>query len=279
MDSREEAFAEALKGKKIPILTLDNKWYRLFEPLSDEKQIKDLEENLNNLLKRQGKLNTESVDIKKLKKKLMNEIVPMVDAMDQGASQSLGKKIDEHKRLVNECNEKLEAYQDELLDLPREIERVNFKLMLATMDYCYERMEQYTEDITEIAAWVASVRVELKKNLIRKQEMEQRNHAIYSYMHDIFGADVIELFDMKYNPEEQHPKRPVLKAVEPSKQEEAGQAGNTAKPEQAAKPKAAAKQEQTAKPGTAPKPEQAAKPKAAPKAEQAEKPGTASRPE
>jgi hypothetical protein len=36
--------------------------------------------------------------------------------------------------------------------------------------------------------------------------MEQRNHDIYSYMHDIFGADVINMFDMRYNPEEHHPK-------------------------------------------------------------------------
>ena len=26
-------------------------------------------------------------------------------------------------------------------------------------------------------------------------------------MHDIFGADVIELFDMKYNPEEKYQKK------------------------------------------------------------------------
>ena len=26
-------------------------------------------------------------------------------------------------------------------------------------------------------------------------------------MHDIFGADVIELFDMKYNPEEKYKKK------------------------------------------------------------------------
>lgn len=45
---------------------------------------------------------------------------------------------------------------------------------------------------------VAAIRVELKKRLIRKQEMEQMNQELYSYMHDIFGAEVIEIFDMKY---------------------------------------------------------------------------------
>ena len=50
--------------------------------------------------------------------------------------------------------------------------------------------------------------MELKKRLIKKQEMEQRNHAIYSYMHDLFGAEVLDMFDLQYNPEEQHPVMP-----------------------------------------------------------------------
>ena len=54
-----------------------------------------------------------------------------------------------------------------------------------------------------IADWVMDIRVELKKRLIRKQEMEQKNQDIYAYMHDIFGAEVVNLFDMKYNPEDE----------------------------------------------------------------------------
>lgn len=229
MKEKKESFEPVLKGKKIPILTLDNKWYRLFDNLAGEAPIGALEKQLNDLLKRQGKLNTESKDIKRLKKKLMNEIVPMVDELGDGQNSSLEKKIDEHKRLIEECNEKLESYEDELMELPRQIDQVNFQLMLVTMDYCYDKMQENTEEIQDIAKWVTEVRVELKKKLIRKQEKEIINHNIYSYMHDIFGADVIDLFDMKYNPEEQHPKLPELKAQnKPS--EDKGQekaAGNT----------------------------------------------------
>lgn len=204
---KQDIFAGALQGKKIPILTLDNKWYRLLNEVGREAA-KDLEEQLNTLLKRQGKLNTETKDIKKLKKKLMNEIVPMVDEAEQGANSDLEKKIDEHKRLIADCNDRLDSYQDELLELPREIDRINYRLMLITMECCYDIMQENTEDIQKIADWVTEIRIELKKRLIRKQEMEQRNHEIYSYMNDIFGADVMNLFDLKYNPEEHHPTPP-----------------------------------------------------------------------
>ena len=42
------------------------------------------------------------------------------------------------------------------------------------------------------------VRVELKKRLIRKQEQEQMNQDIYTYMHNVFGPDVIDMFDLEY---------------------------------------------------------------------------------
>ncbi len=214
--SKKTEFSDALQGKKIPVLTLDRKWYRLLDELGKET-VKSLESQLNTLLKRQGKLNTETKDIRRLKKKLMNEIVPMVAEMEQGGSKKIEKDIEEHRRLIEECNEKLEEYQEELMELPREIDRINIQLMLITMEYCYDTIQDNTEQIQEISDWVTKIRIELKKNLIRKQEMEQKNHDIYSYMNDIFGADVVNLFDMKYNPAEQHP------IIPPKKEKEEGQ--------------------------------------------------------
>ena len=45
----------------------------------------------------------------------------------------------------------------------------------------------------EIDDWIANIRVELKKNVIRKQNRDINNREIYSYLHDIFGAEVLDL--------------------------------------------------------------------------------------
>ena len=156
-------------------------------------------------MKQQGRLNNEIKYIKRLKKKLMGEIVSLMDEAGQEAESENVRKIEQNKTKVEECNELLEGRQDELLDLPKQIEQANFQLMLATMDSCYDTMKENAEEIQEIANWVSEIRIELKKKLVRKQEMEQRNHAIYSYMHDVFGAEVIDIFDLKYNPDQQHP--------------------------------------------------------------------------
>lgn len=206
MKRTEEVFKPALVGKKIPILTLDNKWHKLFTRTDPDENIKALESKLNKLLMRQGKVNTETKELKKIKKKLMDEIVEMVDDLEQGQDADKEKKVQENKRLINECNEKLEGYQDEILDLPKEMEAVNYQLMLATMEVCYEQIKDNSNQIDEITDWLTKIRIELKKQVVRKQEREINNHELYSYMHDIFGAEVINIFDMKYNPEEKHPK-------------------------------------------------------------------------
>lgn len=196
MNEKDEIYQQALKGKRVPVLTLDNKWHRLFTMMEPDKKLKSLETEVNNLLKRQGKLNTETKSIKLIKKKLMDEIVQLMDTSDS----SLEKKIEENRRLIEECNQKLDDYQDELLDLPSRIQEVNHDLMIRTMELCYDIIQDNTKEIEDIAQWIAKIRVDIKKNIIRKQEREIKNFELYSFMHDIFGADVIEIFDMKYDP-------------------------------------------------------------------------------
>lgn len=202
MSRADDIYKPALVGKKIPVLTLDNKWHQLFTQTEPDKRLKRLEKELNKLLKRQGKANTEIAKLKKLKKKLLKDIMDnAVEASCENDHMAL-KRTDESKRLVNECNEKIKGYEEELLELPKEIDRVNYELMLATMDICYDRLKDNQREIEETARWVAQIRIELKKRLIRKQEKEIMNQELYSYMHDIFGADVINIFDMKYQVKE-----------------------------------------------------------------------------
>lgn len=203
----DDKFKPALVGKKIPILTLDNKWHRLFTQSEFTPELKGLEKNLNELLKRQAKLTTESKELKKLKKKLMDDVVLLADAMGEHPSKKQDKEMSERKRLIEECNEKMDAYEEELVELPRQINQLNNQLMLITMDICYRKLKQSTEELSEIDEWITGIRRELKKKVVRKKEKEAVIARLYAYMHDIFGVEVIDLFDMEYNFEEKHTKK------------------------------------------------------------------------
>ena len=207
MDRTDEAFKSALVGKKIPILTLDNKWHKLFTQSEFTPELKGLEKTLNDLLKRQAKLNSETKEIKKLKKKLMDEVVVLADEMGEHPTKKQDKDMADHKRLIEECNEKMDAYEEELVELPRQINQVNNQLMLITMDVCYKKLQCSTKELEEIDEWISGIRRELKKKVVRKKEKEAVINKLYAYMHDIFGAEVLELFDMEYDPEEKYRKK------------------------------------------------------------------------
>ncbi len=211
MAKDNEVYMSALEGKSIPILTLDNKWQQLFSQTEMTPEIEKLADELNSLVEQDGKIRTETKKIKKLKKTLLGEIVPLRDQSNKaGGNPKIEKEISERTRLINECNEKLAAKEDSLLDLSREIYDVDYKLMLETMKVCYETLHENTDYIKEIDTWISHARVELKKNVIRLQEAEMENYNLYSYMHQIFGPEVIDIFDMKYDPDKRHPiRRPV----------------------------------------------------------------------
>lgn len=203
MAGKGDTYENALKGRKVPILVLDNKWHRLFDFMEPDKTINRMEEELNSLLKRQGRLNSQLKDLKRIKKKLMDEIMELMEKEDAASD----RKREENKRLIEECNEKTEAFCDELLDLPARIQQINHDLMIHTMEMCYEVLKTNEKDIIDIAQWIDQVRIDLKKNIVRKQQKEIMNQELYSFMHDILGPHVIEVFDMQYDPLEKPIKK------------------------------------------------------------------------
>ena len=186
-------FKSVLIGKTVPLLILDQKWHRLFAVHGKTDEIKALETELNTLLTEQSKLNTRLKELKKLKGKLLDEIV---QSMDEDK-----RKLEENKRLVDEINDKMEACEEELVDIPFRLRETNDELMLCSMDYFYEKIRVNQTEASEIEEWINQVRIDLKKNIIRKQNRDINNREIYSYLHDIFGPEVIDIFDIKYEDE------------------------------------------------------------------------------
>ena len=196
----EEDFKKALIGKKVPLLVLDQKWHRLFAIHGKTDQIREIETQLDRYLAEQGQCNNDLEDLKKLKSKLMSNIVQNMDGTTEITdSVSRQKKMDDDKRMIDEINEKVENLEDRLLELPKLIDETNESLMLMSMDYFSEKIITNREESKEIEEWISGIRIELKKNIIKKQNRDINNREIYAYLHDIFGAEVLDLFDIQYD--------------------------------------------------------------------------------
>lgn len=188
-----------IRGRKIPILTLDNRWHQLFPGGVKTPDIKRLEDDLNTKIKKQGKVNNELIELRKLKQKLMKQIMTNMDtASDTKTEARRQKKLEKSKKLIEDINNKLENYEEQQYDFPHEIREANMALMIATAEECYTRIQRSEAELKLITEWINKTRVELKKQILIKQEKEELNEYMYSYLHDMLGPEFMEVFDDKH---------------------------------------------------------------------------------
>ena len=186
---------EALKGlkdlKSLPILTLDERWYHLVTDKIKTDEIRYWEKEVNELLKKQGQVNTDIKEVKKIKSQIIKEVV---ENMEDDSSNNK-KKMTQNQRLIKEAKDKISQLEDESLELPRKLARANEQLMLETVKVCFEKINSNKEDLEVLNKWIDSTRVKLKKNLLIKKDKEAVNEKMYTYMHDIFGAEIMGTLD------------------------------------------------------------------------------------
>lgn len=190
----EAAVKKALQGKKIPILVLDRRWHALFPRDGKPSDIDSLEKQLNDLLKRQGYLVNDIKELKKTKKQLMQGIVA---GMSEPEGESTNKKKKNQQRLFLEIRERIDGESDELLEIPGKIKQINEKLLLIGVQYCFERLADWDEQLHDLSAEIQELYDVLEEKQKKKEEMEESMDSAYSLMHGILGHEVMNLYDKK----------------------------------------------------------------------------------
>lgn len=197
--NEEIDFKAFIDNKKLPILVLDPKWHELLPEDQKTTTIRNLEKKLNELLKLQGKLVNDMKDMKKLKMKLMEQIVQnMGESSESQNDKKRMKKQEASQKMILELNEKLESSNDELLDVPYKIRQVNEELAVECVKYWYANLSTTQEHIKALDNWILQTREKLKERILEKQELEERSTGIYSYMHNLLGSDIIDKFDNQF---------------------------------------------------------------------------------
>ena len=198
MTSQEMRIWELLKKKNIPIACLDERWLRLFPDSEKTPLIKKLENELKELLKRQGKVNTDLKDIRVVRDKLTQSVLETAEDTSIPENKRL-KKQAASQRLIVEARQKQDNLELELDELPDKIKEANSALIFESVRVCYQRINQNKQDIDMLEQWIEQMREKLKERVVLKQDKEITNEEIYTYLHGMLGAGVMEAFDEKSN--------------------------------------------------------------------------------
>ena len=172
---------------------LDRRGHTLFPQGEKPSEIIQLEENLNELLKRQGYLVNDIKDLKKTKKKLMEGIVAGMN----DAEPLRDKKKKNQQRLLLEIKERIETESDELIELPRMIKKANEELLATGAHYCFERLANGDEQLKIVKQEIEELRISLREKTEWKDDLEESMDSAYSLMHGLLGHDVMNLYDKR----------------------------------------------------------------------------------
>ena len=80
----------------------------------------------------------------------------------------------------------------ELDELPDKIKEANSALIFESVRVCYQRINQNKQDIDMLEQWIEQMREKLKERVVLKQDKEIMNEEIYTYLHGMLGAGVME---------------------------------------------------------------------------------------
>lgn len=187
----EQEIRNALRGKTTPILVLDQRWHELFPYGEKPGSVIALEEQLNQLLQRQGKLVNEIKELKKVKKRLMAGIV---SGMNTPYEKSKNKK-DNQQRLFLETKERIETDSRELMTIPKQIQKKNEELLIVGAVYCLEKLQDGDARLELAKKRLEELQQQVKEAKTYKEDLEKQMDIAYSLMHGVLGHDVMNLFD------------------------------------------------------------------------------------
>ena len=189
---------EKIKRSKLPALTLDIRWQSMFDFIDKSAKIAKLEKKVNEVMKNRGRINTDKADLKKVKKKLMQEIVMNMDSPENSRAT---KKVLKSKELIEEINDKLILLEDEELDIPDKLDEVNAELALESMSEIFDKYEENNEDLEALQEWINDTRIELKKRVLLLEKKKEENEKMDKYLSDLLDGDIIREYK-KYREQE-----------------------------------------------------------------------------
>lgn len=194
IDLKKEYIEDILRTKKVPIVLLDPLWHTAKEHIKS-KVIDKEEKELQELLKEQGRLNTDYKEYTVIKQNFLKEILVVSGKIQDNSEPAHLEELDKLHQSTLSVNEKLEAIEKRLEAVDLEIEEKNKTLVSEMIAVGYSYIDNYKEQNEKLENEIAVLREELLKKTNKKKECDAFLKEIYNYLHSIVGREQIEIID------------------------------------------------------------------------------------
>lgn len=194
IDLKKEYIEDILRTKKVPVVLLDPLWHTAKEHIKS-KVIDKEEKELQELLKEQGRLNTDYKEYNVIKQNFLKEILVVSGKIQENNQSAYLEELDKLHQSTLSANQKLEEIEKRLEEIEVEIEEKNKTLVSEMIAVGYSYIDNYKEQNEKLENEIADLREELLKKTNKKKECDAFLKEIYNYLHSIVGREQIEIID------------------------------------------------------------------------------------
>lgn len=194
IDLKKDYVNNVIKKKKVPIVLLDPLWHTAKEHIQSKK-IDQVEKQLQELLKEQGKLNTDYKEYTAIKQDFLKKILVYSGKAQEGGDPTVLEELNKLHQSTLGANQKLEEIENRLEEIEEEIESKNKEIISEMIAVGYSYIEKYKVQNEKLEVEIAELREEMLKKTNKKKEGDALLKDIYNYLHSIVGREHIEILD------------------------------------------------------------------------------------
>lgn len=184
---------DILKSKKLPVVLLDTSWHtakqHIQSPIIDQ-----IEKELQELLKEQGRLNTDYKEYTAIKQNFLKEILVLSNKAQEGDNKALEELNKMHQSTLG-ANQKIEEIEARLEAIDDEINSKNKEIVSEMIAIGYGFIDTYKQKNEALETEITELRLQLLQKTQQKKESEAFLKDIYNYLHNIVGREQIEVID------------------------------------------------------------------------------------
>lgn len=194
---KTEDFAQLVQIKNLPVLILDEIYNYAFKDNKTEKMI-EIEEELRELLKEQGGINSEYEKLLKTKKIRLSKILNLSGEMDKAVSGDTINKMETNQELVEHINEKLEEINKRKEKIPELIEKKNYELFSEAVKISYNNIVKLYAKINTLEPEIEKLKEELAKKINEKEKTDSEYKEKSLFLRTFIGHEGIQILGERY---------------------------------------------------------------------------------
>lgn len=187
-----------LRKNDISLLILDERWNNLFQSAEKTPAIERSEENLRGLLKEESRLIAEKKEAAALKKRNMDKIIQLTSKVFEENDINAKKEMQSCEQEIKKINDRVIKIDELIEEMPDRLKQANLDLLELTVSVVYFKMRSARKRVEELEKLIADTRDKLKAYIDEKESLSQDDTDIYSYFHDLLGAQELQRLDEQF---------------------------------------------------------------------------------